>query len=335
MTAQYDDEINLRGYINVLIKRKVIILVTFFICVAVAAIYSFTTPQIYEVSQLLGVPEINFQTYLVSPDKIKGRIDIGLYTRKIRKDLGLSRQENIKIKVAVPGKDRFFKTKIETIKKDIAKAKSILSALYNELRNEFAFPIDAKKDKIENNISLKRNQMNRKKEEIESLKKKVALIEERILFMENQLIKAKKNTDILVDERTSFLDEASGQDRISSVLYTTTIQQAIGYFNQLHNQLNSLKNRRENLETSMKMLRGEIEDIKIKISELIINQEFIQNIKQLQPPIRSEQAIAPKKRQNVAIAAVIGLMLGVFIAFFREFWVNSAGKEEERAKRMK
>jgi uncharacterized protein involved in exopolysaccharide biosynthesis len=47
----------------------------------------------------------------------------------------------------------------------------------------------------------------------------------------------------------------------------------------------------------------------------------------LQPPTRSVKAIAPKKKQNITIAAVIGLMLGVFVAFFREFWINSAGKE--------
>jgi uncharacterized protein involved in exopolysaccharide biosynthesis len=49
----------------------------------------------------------------------------------------------------------------------------------------------------------------------------------------------------------------------------------------------------------------------------------------LQPPTRSAKAIAPKKKQNITIAAVIGLMLGVFIAFFREFWANSAEGEEE------
>jgi uncharacterized protein involved in exopolysaccharide biosynthesis len=32
----------------------------------------------------------------------------------------------------------------------------------------------------------------------------------------------------------------------------------------------------------------------------------------------------------LAIAGVLGLMLGVFIAFFREFWVNSSEKDEHR-----
>jgi capsular polysaccharide biosynthesis protein len=54
----------------------------------------------------------------------------------------------------------------------------------------------------------------------------------------------------------------------------------------------------------------------------------------LQPPTRSAKAVAPKKKQNIAIAAVLGLLLGVFIAFFKEFLANSA-KEENKAERMK
>jgi uncharacterized protein involved in exopolysaccharide biosynthesis len=330
MTAQpnyHDDEINLRDYINVLIKRKAIILSVFLVCVIFAAVYSFSAPEVYEVSQILAPPETNFQNYLISPIKITERIDEGLYTRAIRKTLELPPQEDIKIETAVFSKDGFFKTKVKASKGNIEKAKSILSVLHDKLKKEFVPIIDAKKSKIENNIFLKRNQMKRKEEQIESAKKKINLIEERILFMENQSIKAKENTDILVKERTSFLDEAASENRISSVLYTTTIQQAIGYFNQLHNQLDSLKSRRENLETTIKMLRGEIEDIEITINDLTINQKFIHNIKQIEPPLKPENPIAPKKKQNIAIAAVIGLMLGVFIAFFREFWANSAKEE--------
>lgn len=34
--------------------------------------------------------------------------------------------------------------------------------------------------------------------------------------------------------------------------------------------------------------------------------------------------VAPRKALNVAIAAVLGIMVGVFIAFFKEYWKNSA-----------
>ncbi|MEW6621765.1 MAG: Wzz/FepE/Etk N-terminal domain-containing protein [Bacillota bacterium] len=40
-----------------------------------------------------------------------------------------------------------------------------------------------------------------------------------------------------------------------------------------------------------------------------------------------EKPIAPKKRLNVAIAGVLGIMVGVFVVFFREFWINSNPKK--------
>ena len=36
--------------------------------------------------------------------------------------------------------------------------------------------------------------------------------------------------------------------------------------------------------------------------------------------------VAPNKKMNIAIAAVLGLMLGVFIAFFIEYWKSSDPK---------
>ncbi|KUO49318.1 MAG: hypothetical protein APF76_16070 [Desulfitibacter sp. BRH_c19] len=36
-----------------------------------------------------------------------------------------------------------------------------------------------------------------------------------------------------------------------------------------------------------------------------------------------ENPIAPRKMLNVAIAGVLGIMVGAFVVFFREFWINS------------
>ncbi len=44
------------------------------------------------------------------------------------------------------------------------------------------------------------------------------------------------------------------------------------------------------------------------------------NFKIIEPPVKSINHIKPKKKQMVTIAAVVGLMLGVFIAFIVEFW---------------
>lgn len=44
------------------------------------------------------------------------------------------------------------------------------------------------------------------------------------------------------------------------------------------------------------------------------------------PAVEPMNPVAPNKKMNIAIAAVIGLMLGVFIAFFIEYWKSSDPK---------
>ena len=44
----------------------------------------------------------------------------------------------------------------------------------------------------------------------------------------------------------------------------------------------------------------------------------------ISPAVEPTNPVAPNKKMNIAIAAVFGLMLGVFIAFFIEYWKTSA-----------
>ncbi|MGB3978485.1 MAG: GNVR domain-containing protein [Tepidanaerobacteraceae bacterium] len=48
------------------------------------------------------------------------------------------------------------------------------------------------------------------------------------------------------------------------------------------------------------------------------------NIMVVSPAIVPESPVAPRKMLNVAIAMVLGLMLGVFVVFFMDYWKNSA-----------
>jgi len=53
------------------------------------------------------------------------------------------------------------------------------------------------------------------------------------------------------------------------------------------------------------------------------------NIMVVSPAMIPEQPVSPNKKLNVAIAAVLGLMLSVFLVFFKNFWQNSASTNPE------
>lgn len=47
----------------------------------------------------------------------------------------------------------------------------------------------------------------------------------------------------------------------------------------------------------------------------------------ISPAVEPTNPVAPNKKLNVAIAGVLGIMLGMFIAFFREYWKNSGSEK--------
>lgn len=65
---------------------------------------------------------------------------------------------------------------------------------------------------------------------------------------------------------------------------------------------------------------GKYEETRIASSSAIGDSTIIM----VSPAVEPLKPVAPNKKLNVAIAAVLGLMLGVFIAFFREYWRNSS-----------
>ncbi len=59
--------------------------------------------------------------------------------------------------------------------------------------------------------------------------------------------------------------------------------------------------------------------MKSEIETLAIKRQSIENIKLIQPPQSSIYPIKPKKKLNVMLAFVIGLMFSIFLAFFLEY----------------
>ncbi len=130
-----------------------------------------------------------------------------------------------------------------------------------------------------------------------------------------------------MSEREAFLKEGGGTDKISPILYSTTIQQAITQSNRLDDQLNLLKFKKESIKSNIELLNKDIEGIKIEIDNLKTKKGLIQNIKQLQSSQRSIFPIKPKKKLNIIISAIVSIMFGIFIAFFANFWEKGALKK--------
>lgn len=100
-----EDEINIRDYINVIIKRKKLILAIFCVAVVVSAVVNLQLPKVYEVTSTVQLGSVN--GFVTNKDEAKelvfNRDSLQVIIKKLNLNIDGERlRENIKIK-DIPG----------------------------------------------------------------------------------------------------------------------------------------------------------------------------------------------------------------------------------------
>ena len=387
----YEDEIELIDILKVIWKWKYLIIGGTIVCGLIAAIISFNMSKIYSIDMVLrpGILSVGGQgknVYIDSPQNIKALIDSGTFNNDILNYLNEIKMENIpkklEFKVTIPRNSDTIKVQYEThdIKQGIViqnRLSKLLLDTYSKSVKYFKNEYDMKIELENNNISKLTNKISNKKNDIFSIKadsknklnqkdnniavliaEKIARknqiknLNQRISEIEAETGRTIKNTDLLIEERNKFLSSTKNDDNIlSSLIYSTTVQQNIAYLNSLRSTINNvshqifqerlgiektvnvikdLENEKENLikqtEYKVEKIKSEIEDFEggkkymlVEIKNLQFKKDNIQNIQILQPATCSSFPIKPKRMLIVALALVAGLFLMLFLAFFLEY----------------
>lgn len=270
MSEMQEEKIDLRDYINVLLKRKNIIILIFLIAIIAAVIvnyFAISPSPIYQSSIVFGVAQIDDRAVINIAESLKIMKSSLLLNEVInRMDLEISAGQ--------------LKSQIDV--------KNIKGTNFIEVSVVNNSPEKAKK--LAENITevfIKQNQ--RKYQE------KVKLVEDRLKTLEEQIAEFEKNIEeikkaIKKIATSKELSEGERQFQISLLLSSSVTERKL--YNILTGQVNSLK-------ASLKSF----EDFKI-----------IDNTQMLVSPIK------PNKKLNILIAGVLGLFVGIFVAFFLEFW---------------
>ncbi len=396
----YEDEIELMDYLKILWKWKYLILLGTLACAVIAGVVSFNMTKIYSIKTVLapGVAKVDGSgklTYIASTQEIKTLIETGVLESTVLKQIKVrneeERPEALYLKITTPKGSNALEVAYETPQIDLGL--QILTHLnrallqkfdgivqyYNE---EYAIQIESKTsesskiiekiDKAKNeiltseaktraDIEQKKNEMLTIKAQITAKKSQIENMQNRISEMQIEIGRISKNTDLLIDERNKFLSRKTTDDNIlSAVVYSNTIQQNIGYLNQLRGETNRIQDAIYNSEAAVNAMENKVKDTEAQIATLkeltkyktetlkaeiasfeseksfiaeeMKNLEFkknyVQNIQILQTPKTSLDPVKPKKKLNVLLAGVIGLFLTVFLAFFIEY--ISRHKDNER-----
>ncbi len=296
-----EEEVDLRDYVNVVFKRKKVILTVLFVSVAVTAIVSFLSPRVYKISMILEPPsqvtDVGEKVYLDLPVNMKTAVEGGIFNPRIIKALSLDSKRPLKFKVSQPKKLKILKVSIEREEERVKDGIRILNQLFKDLSETYYDKLELVRNNIERKISIVSSDIGTKNNKVRSQEKMLKILEER----ESELI-----SEI---EGTKYRKKLQDRDILLA-----------SHINQIGKQLVDVKIEEEETRISIENLQSQIEKLQLKIESLNAKKDRINDVRLIQEPMVSSNPIRPKKRQNIAIAMVLGVMLGVFTAFLQEFW---------------
>ena len=276
MTEMVEEEIDLREYINILLKRKGIILLIFLIAVITATIVSyFVLTPIYQSSVSFQIStELTKQQYYPTPStnpyisdilvlltsdsilrEAAGRINLSYDFNEMKRKIKSTNIKDTNI-ITLTVEDENSK-----VARDLAN--SIVKVFIEE--NQYIY--DEKRKIAEENLRIYVEQLDD--------------IEKNIIEIEKTKLKIANSSDISDVEKH----------------FQTSL---------LLNSLATERNSRNFLISQISSIKEDLMNYKgFKIIDLAT-----------EPAV----PIKPKKKLNIAIAGVLGLFVGVFVAFFIDFW---------------
>lgn len=327
---EYEDEIELMDFLNVIWKKKWLIILPTLFCVIIAGIISFRLPRIWEVDAIIQPSKFFVQNeagtfsevVVVSPKQIAGQINQQSYSPLIAAELNLDirafpglKAENLRDTNLV---------RVSVRENDTEKAKLILSSLFNHLKTDMDRKIDVEikgidtrieaqensikqneltiKDKL-NEIKLKEIEKNMKSQEILSAVNKVKISEDRGKSILNELKTVKERiNEIEKQQKNAFAEKKEGAEALGLLLYSNEIQNNLRYYNTLDEKLSSEKIIQENLDLQIKAGKEEIRKLDNQIEKV---KTEIDKIKNMTENIKNEINLLNEKKGRIDYAQLI------------------------------
>lgn len=347
-----EDEINLYDYLQVIWRKKFLIIAICLVGIIAAAIISYRMPPIYRVTASVTPGWLSMTSdgkgmYVDSVENVKALIEDGVFNTKIVESLKLNPMSYSGIGFKTKQARNSNSLSIFYDTENPAQGKMIMGELIKQLLEYYRTRTDTHRESVENSISMMKNQIknsenkkirvaNEKKKimsDMELLRGKTDLLRTTEKNFNTQLKGVEENSKVIMQERNEMLKKSEKADTISLLLYSNTIQQNISYIDRLNadldrnrleqesakNELSKAEIELKNKDTELKDVETEILDTLQKIRNLEIDKTRVEGLKIVQEPYSSTKPVGPRKRRNVAVAGFSSLFLGIFTAFFIEY----------------
>ncbi len=229
---EYEKEIELMDYLNVLWKRKWLIIIPTFFLVVVVGIYSFFQPHVWEINAIIVPSKFLIQTeqgtfnevVVVDPKQIASQINEATYNTLIAAELNVDIREFPKLKA-----DNIRDTKLVRIsiqENDVEKAKLILYSLFNHLKKDLDKKIEVEIKDLDTQVASKKNSIKQNEISIKNHNNEIELKNLQIKDRENEIrtkeleIQSREiEKDRIKKEITSFQNKLKiSEDRVKSIM---------------------------------------------------------------------------------------------------------------------
>lgn len=330
--------------INVLKKRKWLIILGTLAVIIIVGVICFIIKPIYEISALIQPGKLMIQdqngrfeeVVIESPRQVANRINEKTYDYDISKALNIPIKDLPKIKAEdiedtflvriltksndIERGSNIIQTVIELIKKDLdEKVRAEISQidisileLENKIKNQ-QIDINDKENEIKaKNLEIQSKEIEKNKinQEIVSIRNKIKISEDRMQSLIEEMKEIKTRIEKLEEEQRNALKLAKDdKTTLGMLLYSNEIQNNLRYYNSLEERLSVERINFENLNYSLGEKNQELRQIDVKINQLKTEIETLKNdIKRIMTEIettRNDIKVLQEQKRRIDYTKII------------------------------
>jgi len=323
-----DGQINLIDYLRVVIRRKWLIFTVFLLAIIGASLFSFLKPKVYKTETVLEIGTVG-GSIIENPSQIIGRVNENIYSAVVEKKLGIKEWQYPKIKISNPNGTNLIVMEIQS--SNPPPMKSILEEINNSIILDHEGKIKLQRDLIESNIKTDEKKLKLVEDDIQSTENKIGPMDQDIIRIDNKtkLLEAEKK---VLEDKEKALEEAGpyqemDQQLNGSLFALLDIREKLNNTKQeienLYLTINSLKQSKQDINIRINTLRKDVEELNAQIDSLKMSLRNIKSTSVVKAPVTDDTPIGPHLLFNLLMAAILGLFLGTFLAFIKEWWVRN------------
>jgi len=322
-----ENEIELMDFLNIIWKRKWLIIFPTLLLVISAGVTSFLLPQKWEIDALIQPSKFLVQTeggqfeeiVVVDPKQITGQINEAAYNNLIATELNLDIRKFPKLRAENLQDTNLVRVSLK--EEDIEKAKLILHSLFNHLKGQLDEKVNIEMKGIDSQIKSYEIENLRIEGEIKANKNKLNIIKQRKKEIEKEMSETRKRIEVIENEQHLSLNKKnrSESESLAMLLYSNEIQQSLEYHNTLNELLSEKKIEEENINLEIENKKEKIKQLENDIDNLNERKGRIDYAQLIKEPTSSLSPISPKKLLIVFIACMLGLIIFTILSFLLEY----------------